>query len=203
MAINYSLGIKTSRPGKRGAARKVYATAQYNRIVKADEMAMKVAHHSMGADRGGVMAVLTSVVDILCEQLLEGNRVELGELGSFYCVINGTGVDNVDKFSAQECITGLSVNWLPGKRFRKLYEQATFTCVPRRAMQEAAIRRDDAELEAMLPQRAPKPAPAPQKSKPTPEEELEEAAVRKMEENLLRHSAEEAQQAEAAEKPEG
>ncbi len=200
MPINFSLSLKSSNPGKKDPQYKVYATAQYTEIITLDRLAQKVARHMRVVNRASVIGILTSVVDVLREELLEGRRVELGDLGSFYCVINGTGAESVEDFKLKKNITGLNVNWRPGKLFRSLHDEAEYHYVPRRETQMAVMRSDDAKLAEMLAER-------PAKSrKPVKELSREEREKQKMilkaegiVKRLLREEKELSQRAEEGE----
>ncbi len=137
MSIYYSLVRKTSQPGKKGAHQKVYAVAQYSSVLKSEELMKLVAKHFSVADRATVMSVISSLVDCLREQLLDGKRVEFGDLGTFYCVINSEGVENAKDFHAKRNIKGITVNWRPSKYFRKLGEHAKYRRVPPRVITDA------------------------------------------------------------------
>ncbi len=135
MPINYSLGLKTAAPGKKSPQKKIYASAQYTQRVKTETMARDVAKHSFAGNRGMVGAVISAVVDYMREQLLDGKRVDLGDLGTFYCAINCHGADSVESFTPARNIEGLTVKWRPGKQFRDLGKQARYKLVGKRTSQ--------------------------------------------------------------------
>lgn len=68
------------------------------------------------------MGVITAMVDCLREQLLQGNKVQLGELGSFYVRLSSKGVDKAEDFNASNNITSVTVRWDRGRNFGDLPE---------------------------------------------------------------------------------
>lgn len=187
MCINYSLGLKTATPGKKKPKRKVYATAQYTRVCDTQAIMQYVVKHTSVQDRGEVMSVVCAVVDCMKERLLDGDRIELGELGTFYCVIKGTGAETTEKFDPRKNIKGVSVNWRPGKAFRDLSRYAKYRLVVRRATAAKRLRRDLEDLASKLPARQPAKRlplrPAPEFS---PEETRERQVIAAAEALMLR-----------------
>ncbi|MCD7721554.1 MAG: hypothetical protein LUI09_04930 [Prevotellaceae bacterium] len=130
--------------------RKLYATMQITGVCPADELANKVIKRGFIGDRGLVNAVISAVVDCLQQELLEGRRVYVGDLGSFQCVINGTGADSAEEFSVAGNIRGLTVRWEPSKYFLDLHSRAKYKRVPKRSTQRRERRESDREMEATL-----------------------------------------------------
>jgi len=64
--------------------------------------------------------------------LLEGKRIEMGDLGVFSISIQSRGAENLETFNPAIHIEQLNVNWTPGDRFRNLLEDAVFNLVPSR-----------------------------------------------------------------------
>ena len=71
-------------------------------------------------------------VDCMREMLLEGKRIEMGDLGVFSISIQSRGAENLETFNPAIHIEQLNVNWTPGDRFRNLLEDAVFNLVPSR-----------------------------------------------------------------------
>ncbi len=150
MPIRYSLGRKTIKQGEKTISRKVYATMQITSVCQTDEFVNKVIKSGFIGDRGNIISVISAVVDCLQEELLEGRRVYVGDLGSFQCVINGTGADSADDFSVAGNIRGLTVRWEPSKYFQNLHSRAKYKRVARRSTQRLERRESDRELQAKL-----------------------------------------------------
>ena len=52
----------------------------------------------------------------LLEQLLEGKKVQFGDLGTFYLSVKGTGVDNEEDYNIGVCINGLFLRFAPNRQ---------------------------------------------------------------------------------------
>ncbi|MCD8266541.1 MAG: hypothetical protein LUC33_05240 [Prevotellaceae bacterium] len=150
MPINYSLASKTASPGRKNPRRKIYAIAQCSSVFSTEEMTRWVAAHGFAGGRATVRAVLSMVTDCLKEQLLEGKRVELGELGTFYCAINSEGADSIDDFTVAGNIKGLTVRWKPGECLENLHSKARYRHVSARQSQEKAKRETKRELRDIM-----------------------------------------------------
>ena len=61
-------------------------------------------------------AILYLTVDCMREQLLEGKKIRLGDLGDFSISLSSKGVEDPNAFNAQN-ITGVKVIWEPGAEF--------------------------------------------------------------------------------------
>ena len=78
-------------------------------------------------------------VDCMREQLLEGKKIRLGDLGDFSILLSSKGAEDADKFSAQN-ITDVKVQWEPGAEFKNLIADAEFNLVASRSAQAAVIK---------------------------------------------------------------
>lgn len=131
MPINYSIAMY-SNPMDEDAAKKAYAKSQYTNILTLDKFAEHIASHGSKYNRADIYAVLMQTVDCMREMLLEGKRIEMGDLGVFSIGIQGQGAESLETFNPAIHIDQLNVNWTPGARFLNLLENATFNLVPSR-----------------------------------------------------------------------
>ncbi len=139
--INYSIVIMSTAPGTKKediTETKAYGSAQVHEILSIDQFAKHIADHGCTYDRADITAVLTKAVDCLREQMLLGNKVNLGELGSFHVELNTEGAKTADTFTAAN-IKEVNIRWTPGKNFKNLRDEATFQLVPTRAAQKGAV----------------------------------------------------------------
>ena len=60
-----------------------FATAQYTEVMGIEKFARHIADHGTTYSRADIMAILYMAVDCMREQLLEGKKIRLGELGDF------------------------------------------------------------------------------------------------------------------------
>ncbi|MCD8304733.1 MAG: hypothetical protein LUC86_07920 [Prevotellaceae bacterium] len=150
MAINYSLYPKYSRPGDKKSKKKLYAAAQCLGVCTTKQLMKLASKRSKSCDEPLVGAVLDTVAKCVKEMLLQGMRVNMGDLGTLYCVINGTGADTPEDFTVAGNIRGLTVRWEPSKYFENLHREAKYKRVPRRSTQRRGRRKNNQELQAKL-----------------------------------------------------
>ena len=118
---------------------KAYAIAQYTDVMNIEKFARHISTHGCVYSRADISAILYLAVDCMREQLLEGKKIRLGDLGDFSINLTSKGADTADKFSAQN-ITGVNVVWDPGMEFKSLLADAEFNLVASRSAQAAVIK---------------------------------------------------------------
>ncbi|MBQ0061552.1 MAG: DNA-binding protein [Bacteroidales bacterium] len=116
-----------------------YAIAQYTDVMTIEKFARHIATHGCVYSRADISAILYLAVDCMREQLLEGKKIRLGDLGDFSVSLTSKGAETADKFSAQN-ITGVNVNWECGSEFKNLIADAEFNLVASRKAQEAVLK---------------------------------------------------------------
>lgn len=132
--INYST-VMRGNPADKTVPKKAFATAQYSDVMELDEFATHIASHGCVYSRADIAAVLTLAVDCMYEQLLAGQKIELGDLGSFSVKLLSKGAESADKFNPAVNITQVKVKWTPGAEFKNLSKGAAFNLVATRAVQ--------------------------------------------------------------------
>ena len=118
---------------------KAFAQAQFAEVMTIEKFARHIADHGCVYSRADISAILYMAVDCMREQLLDGKKIRLGDLGDFSVNITSRGADSTALFTTQY-ITGLNVQWDCGPQFRNLMAEAEFQLVPTRAQQAALIR---------------------------------------------------------------
>lgn len=78
--VNYSI-VMRSNPMDADAAKKAYASAQYSEVMDINRFAEHIASHGCVYKRADIVAILTMAVDCMREQLLGGQKIQLGDLG--------------------------------------------------------------------------------------------------------------------------
>ena len=139
--INYSIVIMSTAPGTKKediTETKAYATSQVTEVLDLQKFAKHIADHGCTYDRADIAAILTKTVDCLHELILEGKKVNLGELGGFYPELVTEGAKTADAFTAAN-IKEVNIRWTPGKNFKNLRQEASFQLVPGRKAQTDAI----------------------------------------------------------------
>ena len=116
-----------------------FATAQYAEVMTIEKFARHIADHGTTYSRADSVAILYMAVDCMREQLLEGKKIRLGELGDFSVALSSKGAETAEKFSSQN-IQRVTVCWEPGSEFRNLLADAEFNLVATRSAQAAVLK---------------------------------------------------------------
>ena len=116
-----------------------FATAQYTEVMGIEKFVRHIADHGTTYSRADIMAILYMAVDCMREQLLEGKKIRLGELGDFSVALSSKGAETAEKFSSQN-IQRVTVCWEPGSEFRNLLADAEFNLVATRSAQAAVLK---------------------------------------------------------------
>ena len=118
---------------------KAYAIAQYSDVMNIEKFARHISTHGCVYSRADISAIRYLAVDCMREQLLEGKKIRLGDLGDFSINLSSKGADTAEKFSSQY-ITGVNVIWEPGMEFKSLLADAEFNLVASRSAQAALLK---------------------------------------------------------------
>ena len=137
--FDYSVAPKPN-PRDREAAPKYYAMAQCRGNVNLNQFAKHIATHGCVYKRADIAAVLTMAVDCLKEMLLNGFKVELGDMGAFYLSLSSKGAETAKDFNPIIHVKSVNVNWERGIGFLNLKKEAEFNLVTSRAVQAATLK---------------------------------------------------------------
>ena len=137
--LDYSVSGRVN-PKEKDTPPRFYASHQTNKVVSLDEFSRHIASHGCVYKRADIAAVLTMAVDCLREMLLNGYKVELGDLGNFYVSLNSQGTATAKDFDPDDHIKAVNVNWERGLEFLNLKESAEFNLVAIRAVQKKVIK---------------------------------------------------------------
>ena len=142
---------------------KAYAKNQVSEIWPLEKFAKHIADHNGVYSRGTVKGVLSDSCECLVEQLLNGKKVALGELGTFGISLSSEGAPSVKEFSAKN-IKAVNLLFTPGADFENLRSKAEFNLVASRAVQAASIKAlkegaDIVDLAALRKGTSTEPAP--------------------------------------------
>ena len=96
--INYSISLRAN-PSDQDAPKKAYANAQYSEIMTLDKFAEHISAHGSKYNRADIQAVLIQAVDCMREQLLAGQRIQMGDLGTFSIHINSMGAESLETYN--------------------------------------------------------------------------------------------------------
>lgn len=119
-------------------------------MVTLSQLSKHISQHGSPYTRDVIVGVITSAVDCLRELLLEGHKVQLGDLGSFYVTLSSEGVEDAAKFNPQQHITKVNVRWDSSEYFDNLRPEAQFQMVLTRKEQQAAKKQFQEELNKQI-----------------------------------------------------
>ena len=135
--IQYSTAMMLN-PMKPEEARKAYANLQLTGNVNITELADHITEHNSVFSKGTIVGILTELGVCMRELILQGYKVDLGDIGTFAPSISSEGAVSLDKFSATN-IKDMGVNFNPGKAFDNLRRDAEFEKTTTRKAQAAAL----------------------------------------------------------------
>ena len=135
--INYSVFLLPNQMNK-DEAPKAYARAQAKEVMAFRQFVDHIADHG-GHKRGQVKGVLSDMCSCLVEQLLEGKKILLDELGDFWITLTSNGAESLDTFTSKN-ITGVNIVFTPGEDFQNLINRAEFNLVASRVAQSATLK---------------------------------------------------------------
>ena len=116
-----------------------FAISQYTDVMTIEKFAKHIATHGCVYSRADISAILYLAVDCMREQLLEGKKIRLGDLGDFSVSLSSKGTESADTFTSQN-ITDVKVVWEPGAEFKTLLTDAEFNLVASRSAQAAVLK---------------------------------------------------------------
>ncbi len=125
-------------PLKPEVAPKAYAKPQAKEVMSFRHFIRHIADHG-GYTRGKVKGVLSDMCECLVEMLLEGKKVSLDDLGSFWISFSCEGAENCEVFTTDK-IKSVNIIFSPGSDFENLIGRAEFAPVASRAAQAATLK---------------------------------------------------------------
>ena len=118
---------------------KAYATNQMREQWNLEKFSKHIADHNGVYSRGTVKGVIADMCECLVEQLLNGNKIKLGELGDFSVSLSSEGAESISEF-ATDNIKAVNIVFTPGEDFENLVDRADFNAVTSRKVQAAALK---------------------------------------------------------------
>ena len=140
--IDYSVYMMTPTYSK-DETPKAYAKNQVSEIWSLEKFAKHISDHNGVYSRGTVKGVISDMCECLVEQLLNGNKIQLGELGTFSISISSEGAESVEKFTAKN-IKAVNILFAPGDDFENLIGRAEFNPVASRIAQKTTLKAEKA-----------------------------------------------------------
>lgn len=140
--IDYSVYMMTPTYSK-DETPKAYAKNQVSEIWSLEKFAKHIFDHNGVYSRGTVKGVISDMCECLVEQLLNGNKIQLGELGTFGISISSEGAESIEKFASKN-IKAVNILFSPGADFENLIGRAEFNPVASRIAQKATLKAEKA-----------------------------------------------------------
>lgn len=140
--IDYSVYMMTPTYSK-DETPKAYAKNQVSEIWSLEKFAKHISDHNGVYSRGAVKGVISDMCECLVEQLLNGNKIQLGELGTFGISISSEGAESIEKFASKN-IKAVNILFSPGADFENLIGRAEFNPVASRIAQKATLKAEKA-----------------------------------------------------------
>ena len=138
--INYSTFL-WKNPQDENAVEKAYAKNQVTKVMTFDEFVKHIANHNGVFTRGTVKGVVSDTCSCLIEMLLNGYKVQFGELGIFGISITCDPAETLASFTAAN-IKEVNILFTPGEDFENLRSRAEFNPVASRIAQKATLKAD-------------------------------------------------------------
>ncbi len=136
--IDYSIYMQTNSMDE-SASPKAYAKAQMRENVAFDDFVNHIADHNGVFSRGTVKGVISDACSCIVEMLLDGKKIQLGELGNFWISLSSNGTPTLEEFSAKN-IKSVNIIFTPGEDFENLVGRAKFNLVSSRVAQAATLK---------------------------------------------------------------
>ena len=136
--INYSTYMWKS-PLDETAKEQAYAKNQVTKVMSFDDFVKHISDHNGVFTRGTVKDVVSDTCSCLVEQLLNGYKVQFGELGIFSISITCEPAATLKDFSSDN-IKAVNILFNPGIDFENLRSKAEFNLVTSRAIQAASLK---------------------------------------------------------------
>lgn len=126
MSISYSISYKQDVNNKEGEKR-VNFRSQANRTMKVEEMARyAVAHYGPEMHHTQLLKAIDMMKQTVIDMLKEGNRVSLGDLGTFYYHIDAPSMTESEfqekGFKPSRDVKDVVVRWRPSQELKSLMQ---------------------------------------------------------------------------------
>ncbi len=137
-----------NNPFKKDAQPLAYGKNQVREVWSLEKFSKHIADHNGVYSRGTVKGVISDMCECLVEQLLNGNKIKLGELGDFGISLKTEGAESKEKFTSTN-ITAVNIVFTPGDDFENLVDRAEFNQVASRKAQAAVLKAVKADADSV------------------------------------------------------
>ncbi len=124
--------IKQNQNSKSRAYLKYYGKVVTTNTMSYKELTKHMSEHNSVYGEDVCSGVAIKLQSCILEQLLEGKKVQFGDLGTFYLSAKCEGAEDEDKFNMNQNIKGLYLRFAPSRRdvndlsSKALKKRATF-----------------------------------------------------------------------------
>ena len=92
-----------------------YARVVTTKTMSYQELCRHMSEHNSVFGEDVCLGVANKLQSCILEQLLEGKKVQFGELGTFYLAVTSTGANSEEDFSVASNIKGLYLRFAPSR----------------------------------------------------------------------------------------
>lgn len=124
MAVSFTAAGKTN-PNNKNEPQRYYPRAIQTGEIDLDELSQQISFGTTVTETD-CQAVIYSLVSTVSRALEQGKIVRLGHLGTFQISVKGSGSATPEEVSAKN-IESTSIIYRPGKRFKTLLKNLTFS----------------------------------------------------------------------------
>ena len=107
--------VKQNKNSKSTAFGKWYGRVVATKTMSYQEICKHMSEHNSVYGEDVCLGVANKLQNCMLEQLLEGKKVQFGELGTFYLSIKSTGTAKEDDFNLGTSINGLFLHFTPSR----------------------------------------------------------------------------------------
>ena len=122
------------------AVMKAYGSFQVKETLDLEKFAEHITSHGCVYSKGDILAILTMACDCIREQVLAGNRVNLGDLGTFWLRMTQKPADSLAEYNPSINIKSISGCWTPSSRLKGLVRNAEYNLVTNKKTTSAVIK---------------------------------------------------------------
>ena len=117
-----------------------YAQLQSTATLDLDAFAEHITSHGCVYSKGDIVGILTMATDCIRENLLLGNRINLGDLGTFWLSMTQRPAESMADYNAGVNIKSLRASWQASDRLRGLIKNAEFELTTTKKTTSAVIK---------------------------------------------------------------
>ena len=107
--------IKQNQNSKSRAYLKYYGKVVTTNTMSYKELTKHMSEHNSVYGEDVCSGVAIKLQSCILEQLLEGKKVQFGDLGTFYLSVKSEGAESEDKFNMNQNIKGLYLRFSPSR----------------------------------------------------------------------------------------